>query len=62
MVNKRDLSVPMVRANIIVSFIIIPVAILQFVIFEYVAWLGTDGNNMEPYTSYWLSASRSDPA
>jgi hypothetical protein len=34
MANKRDLSIPMARANIIVSFIIIPVAILQFVIFN----------------------------
>ncbi|HKY53064.1 MAG TPA: DUF3267 domain-containing protein [Anaerolineales bacterium] len=33
MTTKRDLSISMARANIIVSFIIIPVAILQFVIF-----------------------------
>ena len=36
MENKRDLSIPMVRANIIVMFIMVPVAILQFVIFNIV--------------------------
>jgi len=33
MENKRDLSISMARANIIVMFISIPVAILQFAIF-----------------------------
>ena len=33
--NKRDISVSMTRANIIVLFIGIPVAILQFIFFEY---------------------------
>ena len=34
--NKRDFSIPMARANIIVMFISIPVAILQFAIFSMV--------------------------
>jgi len=39
--NKRDLSISMARANIIVLFISIPVVILQFAIF---LWLhGTEG-------------------
>jgi hypothetical protein len=33
MENKRDYSIPMARANILVLFIIVPVVILQFVIF-----------------------------
>jgi hypothetical protein len=33
MENKRDLSISMARANLVVMFISIPVAILQFVIF-----------------------------
>ncbi len=33
--NKRDISVSMTQANIIVLFIGIPVAILQFILFEY---------------------------
>ncbi len=33
MENKRDLSISMARANIIVLFVSIPVAILQFAIF-----------------------------
>jgi hypothetical protein len=33
MINKRDLSVSMTRANVVVMFISIPVVILQFVIF-----------------------------
>ncbi|MEO5887456.1 MAG: DUF3267 domain-containing protein, partial [Anaerolineales bacterium] len=32
--NKRDLSISMARANIIVMFVSIPVAILQFAIFS----------------------------
>ena len=34
MENKRDLSISMARANIIVMFVSIPVAILQFAIFS----------------------------
>ncbi len=34
MENKRDLSISMARANIVVMFISIPVAILQFAIFS----------------------------
>jgi hypothetical protein len=33
MENKRDLSVSMARANVIVMFISIPVVIIQFAIF-----------------------------
>lgn len=33
MANKRDLSISMARANVVVLFMSIPVAILQFVIF-----------------------------
>lgn len=36
MTNKRDLAIPMARANIIVAFIVIPVVILQFIIFTMV--------------------------
>ena len=36
MENKRDLSISMARANIVVLFISIPVAILQFAIFSLV--------------------------
>ena len=33
MENKRDLSIPMDRANLVVAFISIPVIVLQFVVF-----------------------------
>ena len=36
MENKRDLSISMARANVIVMFVSIPVAILQFAIFGMV--------------------------
>lgn len=36
MENKRDLSISMARANVIVVFLSIPVAILQFLIFSMV--------------------------
>ena len=36
MENKRDLSIPMARANVLVIIISIPVAILQFAIFSIV--------------------------
>jgi len=39
--NKRDLSISMARANIIVLFISIPVVILQFAIFLWIH--GTEG-------------------
>ena len=32
--NKKDLSVSMERANIVVLFISLPVAVLQFVLFS----------------------------
>ena len=41
MENKRDLSIPMDRANLVVAFISIPVIVLQFVVF---IWLhGVEG-------------------
>ena len=40
MENKRDLSISMARANLILLFISIPIAVLQFVIF--VAVCGPD--------------------
>lgn len=36
MENKRDLSIPMARANVVVIIISLPVAILQFAIFSIV--------------------------
>lgn len=39
--DKRDLSIPMSRANVIVMFVSLPVAILQFVV--YVSLHGLEG-------------------
>lgn len=41
MENKRDLSVPMSRANVIVMFIVLPVVIIQFV--GFIVLNGLDG-------------------
>jgi hypothetical protein len=39
--NKRDLSISMAHANVIVLFIMVPVAILQIVVFSFVHGAGT---------------------